>query len=337
MLEIRLVTWSCWLIESSFLQFARTISPLKQNLGMENCSLQPLLGNEKCDNRIDEGPAVESPNLQGVKRLCGGLGCRFSDAKTQAADSHARSAAAWKLGLAMVLCLIFVAVEVAGGVISNSLAILTDAAHLLSDVAGFAISLFAIWASSWEATPRQSYGYLRLEILGALLSIQLIWLLTGIIVYEAIYRCLHSSGSIDGRLMFIVASFGLCVNIIMVFLLGHHGHSHGHHHASGHGHGHGQEQGGKHIAEHITDSDCDHNHNHNHDQDHDHHHGQDHDHEYHHDHSPNHVHTHRHGHSQTVNLSKDAAEEPRYNYTEFGRKKNFLEWTLKWTQRRHHI
>ncbi|GLJ42345.1 hypothetical protein SUGI_0876860 [Cryptomeria japonica] len=55
--------------------------------------------------------------------------------------------------------------EVVGGIKANSLAILTDAAHLFSDVAGFAISLFAIWASGWEATPRQTFGFYRLEIL----------------------------------------------------------------------------------------------------------------------------------------------------------------------------
>ncbi|CAI0394188.1 unnamed protein product [Linum tenue] len=149
-----------------------------------------------------------------------------------------------KLLMAVGFCVIFMAVEVAGGIKANSLAILTDAAHLLSDVAAFAISLFSLWAASWEATPRQSYGFFRIEILGALVSMQIIWLLTGIIVYEAIVRLVYNTGEVDGFLMFLVAAFGLVVNIIMAFLLGHdhgHGHGHGHDHGHGHGHGHGHE------------------------------------------------------------------------------------------------
>ncbi|CAK9224015.1 unnamed protein product [Sphagnum troendelagicum] len=71
------------------------------------------------------------------------------------------------------------AVEVAGGIsFANSLAILTDAAYLLSDIAGFAISLLAIWVAGWEATTNQSFGFYWLEILSLLVPIQLVWLLT---------------------------------------------------------------------------------------------------------------------------------------------------------------
>ncbi|CAI0394186.1 unnamed protein product [Linum tenue] len=157
-----------------------------------------------------------------------------------------------KLLMAVGFCVIFMAVEVAGGIKANSLAILTDAAHLLSDVAAFAISLFSLWAASWEATPRQSYGFFRIEILGALVSMQIIWLLTGIIVYEAIVRLVYNTGEVDGFLMFLVAAFGLVVNIIMAFLLGHdhgHGHGHGHDHGHGHGHGHGHEGHQHHVDE----------------------------------------------------------------------------------------
>ncbi|GJN36169.1 hypothetical protein PR202_gb25009 [Eleusine coracana subsp. coracana] len=85
-------------------------------------------------------------------------------------------------------------VEVVGGIKANSLAILTDAAHLLSDVAAFAISLFSLWAAGWEATPQQSYGFFRIEILGALVSIQLIWLLAGILVCMKLFvRLIHDS------------------------------------------------------------------------------------------------------------------------------------------------
>ncbi|XVF72937.1 hypothetical protein PTKIN_Ptkin12aG0160700 [Pterospermum kingtungense] len=67
-----------------------------------------------------------------------------------------RSASMRKLFVAVPLCIIFMSVEIVGGIKVNSLAILTDAAHLLSDVAAFAISLFSLWAAGWDATPRPS-------------------------------------------------------------------------------------------------------------------------------------------------------------------------------------
>nr|XP_027125324.1 metal tolerance protein 1-like isoform X1 [Coffea arabica] len=185
-------------------------------------------------------PAVEKGIV--ASKVCEGAPCGLSDAKT----SSERSVSMKKLWIAVVLCIVFMSVEVVGGVKANSLAILTDAAHLLSDVAAFAISLFSIWASGWEANPRQSYGFFRIEILGALVSIQMIWLLAGILVYEAIARLIHDTGEVQGFLMFLVSAFGLVVNIIMALVLGHdhahHGHSHAHNHGH-HGHGHAHSHG----------------------------------------------------------------------------------------------
>ncbi|CBI34617.3 unnamed protein product, partial [Vitis vinifera] len=178
-------------------------------------------------------PTVETSLSR--SKICEGATCGFSDAKTISKDDKERAASMKKLLIAVVLCIIFMSVEVAGGIKANSLAILTDAAHLLSDVAAFAISLFSLWAAGWEATPRQSYGFFRIEILGALVSIQMIWLLAGILVYEAVARIIHDTGEVQGFLMFIVAAFGLVVNVVMALLLGH-DHAHGH---GGHDHGHG--------------------------------------------------------------------------------------------------
>eukprot|EP00250_Pteridium_aquilinum_P008787 c18207_g1_i2 orf=511-1884(-) len=208
---------------------------------MESSSSYALLESDHRDVKERNLPDLRDWAQGSDDLACALSRCGLSDGRNRAEDALARSSSARKLSIAVVLCLIFIAVEITGGMLSHSLAVLTDAAHLLSDVAGFAISLFAIWASSWEATPRQSYGFFRLEILGALLSIQLIWLLTGIIVYEAIYRMIHTSQQVDGRLMFIVATFGFFVNVVMVFLLGHHGHSHSH---DGHDHGHSHSHDG---------------------------------------------------------------------------------------------
>lgn len=190
----------------------------------------------------------------GIK-ICGEAPCGFSDSKTTSKDAKERSTSTRKLLTAVALCVVFMTVEIVGGIKANSLAILTDAAHLLSDVAAFAISLFSIWASGWEATPRQSYGFFRIEILGALVSIQMIWLLAGILVYEAIVRLIHDTGEVQGFLMFAVSAFGLVVNIAMAVLLGHdhsHGHSHSHDHghrdgaSHDHGHHHDEHQEGHH-------------------------------------------------------------------------------------------
>ncbi|XP_074558957.1 metal tolerance protein 1-like [Curcuma longa] len=186
------------------------------------------------DISIDDKSGDE-PSITCNKICGGGTTCGFSNS-TNSKDAEERFASMRKLLIAVILCIIFMAVEVVGGIKANSLAILTDATHLLSDVAAFAISLFSIWASGWEATPRQSYGFFRIEILGALVSIQLIWLLTGILVYEAIARLIHDTGEVQGILMFGVAAFGLLVNIIMAVLLGH---EHGH---EGHNHSHGRHE-----------------------------------------------------------------------------------------------
>ena len=136
----------------------------------------------------------------------------------------------------MIICLIFMAAEIVGGVMAGSLAILTDAAHLMSDVAGFGISIFAIWLGRRDATVEFSYGWSRAEVIGALSSVILIWGLTAWLVYEAILRIMTPS-PVDGWIMFGTALFGLFCNIIMAKVL--HGGAGGHDHGSGGHGGHG--------------------------------------------------------------------------------------------------
>lgn len=166
--------------------------------------------------------------------------CPFFKQVINSTESVQRSKSAKKLCGLISLYLIFMAIEVIGGLKANSLAILTDAAHLLTDIASFSISLFALWASNWEATPTKSFGYFRLEILGALLSIQLIWLISGFLIYEAVDRLFHRKSYVNGKLMFAIAAFGFFINLSMVFWLGHHDH-HAHHHE--HDHDHDQDHG----------------------------------------------------------------------------------------------
>ena len=119
-----------------------------------------------------------------------------------------------KLIIASVICLIFMMAEIIGGVLANSLAIATDAAHLLTDFASFMISLFSIWYASRPANKRMSFGYYRAELIGALTSVLLIWVVTGILVYLAIQRLVHKNYEIDEKYMLITAVFGVVVNIM---------------------------------------------------------------------------------------------------------------------------
>lgn len=135
----------------------------------------------------------------------------------------------YKLLIVTGISFIFMLAEIVGGYISGSLAIITDAAHMLSDVAGFLISYFAIYMGSRPANYQMSYGYHRAEILGALTSIMLIW---GIIVYlfiEAIHRLIDPE-PINGEIMLITAVVGLICNFISIFTLHSCGGGHAHHH-----------------------------------------------------------------------------------------------------------
>ncbi|KAJ7012678.1 metal tolerance protein B-like [Populus alba x Populus x berolinensis] len=139
--------------------------------------------------------------------------CIFPEQENFTVESEERSKSATKLSGLIIFYLIVMAVEVVGGVKANSLAVITDAAHLLTDVAGFSISLFTVWVSGWKATSHQSFGYSRLEVLGALLSVQLIWLISGVLIYEAIDRILHKNARVNGELMFAIVLFGFIINL----------------------------------------------------------------------------------------------------------------------------
>ena len=113
----------------------------------------------------------------------------------------------------------FMVCELIGGILSHSLAILTDAAHLLSDVSGFVISIFSIWVGLIPAKKSSlSYGYHRAEIIGALASVLIIWALTVWLVIEAFDRVMNPQ-AVDGLIMTITSIVGLCCNLVMGLIL----------------------------------------------------------------------------------------------------------------------
>lgn len=132
-----------------------------------------------------------------------------------------------KLFAAIFICCAFMLIELVGGFLAGSLAIMTDAAHLLIDLAGFLISLVTLSLSKRAAKTSMSWGYRRAEILGALFSLFLVWALTFYLVVEACMRIV-TPVPIDGRIMLGVSLIGVFGNVLMIFALhtDHH-HSHG--------------------------------------------------------------------------------------------------------------
>ncbi|RWS20711.1 Zinc transporter 2-like protein, partial [Leptotrombidium deliense] len=145
---------------------------------------------------------------------------------------HVDSSAKKKLIYTSLICLIFMTIEAIGGYFANSLAIATDAAHLLTDFVGFMISLFSLFLSSKKATKEKTFGYYRAEVIGALMSILLIWVVTGALVFIAINRLIHNQHDVDARIMVITAAIGVFVNITMGLVLQCSGVPHGHSHGS---------------------------------------------------------------------------------------------------------
>merc|ERR1712001_128971 len=98
-------------------------------------------------------------------------------------------------------------------------------------------SLFSIRLASRPSTQRMSFGWHRAEVLGATVSVLMIWLVTGVLVYMAILRVINKEFMIEPKAKLITSGLGVLVNIVMGATLHQHGHSHGG--GSSHGHSHG--------------------------------------------------------------------------------------------------
>ncbi len=131
---------------------------------------------------------------------------------------HAAHASVSSLRLALVMTATLLLVEVAGGFISNSIALLADAGHMLTDVAALALSLFVAWFSNQPVTARKSFGYLRWEILAAFLNGAALLLISAAIIVESIMRLRAPEQVVDG-LMLWVAVAGLIINVISAMVL----------------------------------------------------------------------------------------------------------------------
>jgi cobalt-zinc-cadmium efflux system protein len=134
--------------------------------------------------------------------------------------AHTSAAAAHRGRLIAVLCLslTILVIEVIGGIAANSLALLADAGHMLTDVAGVGMALLAIWFAGRSPTNGRTFGYLRVEILAAAANAVLLFGVAAFILVEA-WRRLSEPPEIASGLMLAVALLGLAANAVSLFLL----------------------------------------------------------------------------------------------------------------------
>jgi cobalt-zinc-cadmium efflux system protein len=152
-----------------------------------------------------------------------GLGSRWR------AHAHEPTTSGWRavgqcaaerraLTSALLLTLGYLGVEILGGWLTNSLALLSDAAHMFTDVIALGLGLFGVWIADQPATDRKTYGYYRAEILIALVNGLILWLVVLWVVLEAWQRML-TPPAVRGAGVIGIATLGLGVNLAAAWLL----------------------------------------------------------------------------------------------------------------------
>jgi cobalt-zinc-cadmium efflux system protein len=132
---------------------------------------------------------------------------------------HARELGAVRTGIGVtaVLCV----VELVGGWLTNSLALMSDAAHMFTDMAALGLTFFALWIGSRPASESKTFGYYRAEILAALVNGVVLWIVVFFVLAEA-WRRLWTPPAIAGGGMTVIALVGLLVNVFVILRLREH-------------------------------------------------------------------------------------------------------------------
>ena len=131
---------------------------------------------------------------------------------------HSRAASRRSLGTALVLIAGFTSVEVAAGILADSLALLADAGHMVTDALAIGLAVVAMWVAGRPASIERTFGYQRTEILAALLNAMGLWLIAGVIFFEASRR-FGNTPEPQGSLMLAVGGVGLVVNLAAAWVL----------------------------------------------------------------------------------------------------------------------
>jgi len=126
-----------------------------------------------------------------------------------------------RLALSLVLTATVMVAEAVGGWMSGSLALVSDAGHMLTDAGALGLALVAAWLSTRRADDRRTYGWRRAEVLGAQLNVATLLGLTAWIAWEAVTRLRAPERPIDVGLMAVVAAIGLAANLAILVVLRH--------------------------------------------------------------------------------------------------------------------
>jgi solute carrier family 30 (zinc transporter), member 2 len=227
--------------------------------------------------------------------------CNSNKSKTeqQEAAIQQQNQVIHRLYVASSLCAIFLIVEVVGGWIAGSLAVLSDAAHLFADLASFAVAIAAAHLAALPTTEQHTFGLKRMESLAALFSMVCLAMVSVGLASEAVMRLLTPPDEgVNGKLMSGIAGMGVVVNIILAFVLGeHHVHMPGGEGSHDHEHDHDDHDDHSHNDDHSSHDSHDHHDHHDDHNSHDHHDHHDTDEEggcHGHDTHENHTHGHTH-------------------------------------------
>ncbi|GAA3947013.1 cation diffusion facilitator family transporter [Allohahella marinimesophila] len=133
--------------------------------------------------------------------------------------SHSHSHGSGKtLLFALIFTISFAVVEVLGGLMADSLALLSDAGHMFTDSLSLGVGAFAAWLASKPASRRHSFGLQRAEVLGALFNVIFMFLVVAFITYEAVLR-LSETPEVNGLVVMVIGGLGLLVNVVVAWVL----------------------------------------------------------------------------------------------------------------------
>lgn len=123
-----------------------------------------------------------------------------------------------RLAIVLGLTTLYLIAEVVGGLLTGSLALLADAGHMLTDVAGLGLALLAIRFAERPATPERTYGFYRVEILAALANAVILIFISFYILYEAYGRFMNPP-EVESKVMLLIAGIGLVINVVGILVL----------------------------------------------------------------------------------------------------------------------
>ena len=132
--------------------------------------------------------------------------------------SHTREASRRNLAIALGLTAGYMVVELVGGIMANSLSLLADAGHMVTDAGAIGLALLAMWVAGKPASIERTFGLHRTEVLAALANALGLWLIAGLVFFEAYHRFLDPP-SVNGSLMLVVGGIGLLVNLAAAVVL----------------------------------------------------------------------------------------------------------------------